>query len=65
MTDRLKHFPIKTFMLILLAVSTVINYHLYNELKNEQNMKYWISGNEYKQIVTEIQRLEKAPLGVK
>jgi hypothetical protein len=51
-------------MLILLVVSTVVNYHLYNELKTEQNMKYWISGNEYKQIVTEIQRLEKSSLGV-
>jgi hypothetical protein len=63
-TERLKYFPVKTFMLILLVVSTAVNYHLYNELKTEQNMKYWISGNEYKQIVTEIQRLEKSSLGV-
>lgn len=63
-TEKLKYFPVKTFMLILLAISTVINYRLYNELKNEQNMKYWISGNEYRQIVTEIQRLEKSSLGV-
>ena len=58
MTDRLKYFPIKTFMLILLIISTIININLYNELKNEQDKRYWVSGNEYKQIVEEIKRLD-------
>ncbi len=64
MTDRMRYFPVKTFMLIMLAISVVINIHLYNELRIEQEKRYWISGSEYKQIVNEIKRLESNPLGV-
>jgi hypothetical protein len=60
----MRYFPVKTFMLIMLAISVVINIHLYNELRIEQEKRYWISGSEYKQIVNEIKRLESNPLGV-
>lgn len=63
--DRTKYFPFNILMIMLLIISTVINIHLYSELQNEKNKSYWISGNEYKQIVTEIERLEKSSLGVK
>lgn len=65
MVDRTKYFPFNILMIMLLIISTVINIHLYSELQNEKNKSYWISGNEYKQIVTEIERLEKSSLGVK
>jgi hypothetical protein len=64
MIDRMKYFPTKTFMFIILTISVVINIHLYNELKSEQGKRYWISTSEYKQIVNEIERLEKSSLGV-
>jgi hypothetical protein len=65
MIDRMRYFPTKTFMFIILAISVVINIHLYNELKSEQGKRYWISTSEYKQIVNEIERLEKQSFGVK
>jgi hypothetical protein len=65
MVDRLKHFPFAVFFCVLLFILATINVHLYNELKNEQEKRYWISGSEYKQIVNEIKRLESNPLGVK
>jgi hypothetical protein len=65
MVDRLKHFPFKTCLLLLFFVSVIINVSLYNELKIEQEKRYWVSGSEYKQIINEIKRLESNPLGVK
>jgi hypothetical protein len=60
--DRPEYFPIKTFMLILIFILMLTNFYLYNELKYEKDKRFWISGNEYKQIVEEIKRLETSPI---
>jgi hypothetical protein len=60
--DKPEYFPVKTFMLILIFILMFGNFYLYNELKYEKDKRYWISGNEYKQIVEEIKRLEKTPV---
>jgi hypothetical protein len=60
--DKPEYFPVKTFMLILIFILMFSNFYLYNELKYEKDKRYWISGNEYKQIVEEIKRLEKTPV---
>jgi uncharacterized membrane protein len=60
--DKPEHFPVKIFMLILIFILMFSNFYLYNELKYEKDKRYWISGNEYKQIVEEIKRLENIPV---
>jgi hypothetical protein len=59
MIDRNRYFPVDFCVLVLLTISVIVNYSLYQQLLLERESRYWVSGKEYSQIKEEIQKLER------
>jgi hypothetical protein len=53
-----KNLVLQLILLSSLCTSLYYNWVLKKELKNIQEARYWISGNEWEQIKQEIYRLD-------